>query len=238
MNPRQLFPANRTRRLRRTLGLLAATVLAVAGAQVAAAGVASGAERDPVIFVHGYSMTSESWADMMADFLADGYSSDELYAWDYDTAQSNKTTAEEFVAVVDDMLAKTGAAEVDVVTHSMGGLNTRWYLKFLGGSDKVDDWVSLAGPNHGTINSGFCYALHTSCQEMMQGSDFLLTLNDGDETPGTTDYGTWWSQCDEIINPSTSTILDGATNTQTHCLEHLMFLSDPIVSQQVRDFVR
>jgi triacylglycerol lipase len=36
----------------------------------------------------------------------------------------------------------------------MGSLSTRWYIKELGGGAPVDDWASLAGPNHGTVNYG------------------------------------------------------------------------------------
>ena len=32
----------------------------------------------------------------------------------------------------------------------MGGLSTRYYLKNLGATQYVDDWVSIGGPNHGT----------------------------------------------------------------------------------------
>ena len=84
----------------------------------------------------------------------------------------------------------------------MGSLNSRWYIKFLGGEAKVDDWVSLGGPNHGTETANFCFS--TSCVEMRVGSKFLGELNAGDETPGTVNYGTWWSPCDEIINPDSS----------------------------------
>jgi hypothetical protein len=56
------------------------------------------------------------------------------------------------------------------------------------------------------------------------GSTFLNDLNAGDETPGTVKWWTWWSPCDEVINPDSSVALTGATNTQTACLSHSALL--------------
>jgi triacylglycerol lipase len=140
---------------------------------------------------------------------------------------------------VDDILATTGAPKVDIVAMSMGSLNSRYYLKFLGGTAVVDDWVSLAGPNHGTRAANLLCAGGQSvpCEEMKLGSAFLAQLNAGDETPGSVSYGTFWSPCDSMINPRTSVLLDGATNTEVGCIGHAAFLTDPSVYEQVRDFV-
>jgi triacylglycerol lipase len=73
---------------------------------------------------------------------------------------------------------------------------------------------------------------------MRVGSTFLKELNAGDETPGTVNYGTWWSPCDEIINPDSSVALSGATNTQTACISHTALTTDETVYQQVREFVK
>ena len=215
--------------------LFVTAALAAATALPLTAGPATAVERNPVIFVHGWNGSASNWNELVADFKADGYTDGELTAWNYNTSQSNKTTADQLSAVVDDVLARTGATEVDIVTHSMGGLNSRWYLKFVGGADKVDDWVSLAGPNHGTTSANTCF--DASCVEMRPGSEFLTTLNDGDESPGAVSYGTWWSTCDETIDPDDSTVVSGARNTQTGCITHLGFLSDDGVSQDVRNFV-
>ena len=137
---------------------------------------------------------------------------------------------------MDQLLAATGAAKVDLITHSMGGLSSRYYLKNLGGDAKVDEWVSLGGPNHGTDFANFCW--DTSCSEMRIGSPFLTALNSGDETPGAVRYGTWWSPCDSIINPDSSVSLSGATNKKTACLSHGDLHEDATVYGQVRDFVR
>jgi triacylglycerol lipase len=72
---------------------------------------------------------------------------------------------------------------------------------------------------------------------MRPGSTFLTELNAGDETPGTPRYATWWSPCDEIINPDNSVLLSGATNTQTACISHNALLTDATVYSQVRSWV-
>jgi triacylglycerol lipase len=173
---------------------------------------------------------------MISRFQADGYPASRLFSWSYNTSQSNATTAQQISTKVDEILASTGAAKVDLISHSMGGLSTRYYTKNLGGDAKVDDFVSLGGPNHGTDTANFCFS--TACTEMRQGSAFLNALNSGDETPGAPHYGTFWSPCDEVINPDSSVPLSGATNTQTACLSHSSLHEDAAVYAQVRDFTR
>jgi triacylglycerol lipase len=206
-----------------------------AAALCLASGVA--AARDPILFVHGWNSNSSTWTTMVGRFQADGYTSAELNNWSYDTAQSNATTASQVSTKVNQILAATGAAKVDIISHSMGALSTRYYLKNLGGTVKVDDWVSLGGPNHGTTTANACF-WNTSCFEMQPGSSFLTSLNSGDETPGAVTYRTWWSPCDEIIDPDSSVALSGATNTQTACMSHSSLHEDATVYAQVRDFVR
>jgi triacylglycerol lipase len=206
---------------------LAATVLAPASAL----------GQDPILFVHGYSGSASNWNTMIERFEKDGWPKSYLSAYSYNTSQSNKVDAEKEVkSHVESLLKSTGATKVDIVAHSMGSLNTRWYIKFLGGESTVDDWVSLGGPNHGTETANFC--ISTSCTEMRIGSKFLSELNAGDETPGTVNYGTWWSPCDEFINPDSSVSLTGATNTKTACISHLALLTDETVYSQVREFVK
>ncbi|CAL9575805.1 esterase/lipase family protein [Streptomyces sp. enrichment culture] len=194
-----------------------------------------GPSSHPVLFVHGYSSSGSYWSTMADAFRTDGWPSSHLDQWSYDWRQSNAATAQQLAAEVDRLLAATGASKVDIVSHSMGGLSSRYYAKNLGGSGKIDAWVSLAGPNHGTDWANGCG--YTSCFEMRIGSAFLTSLNSGDETPGTPRYGTWWSPCDTIINPDSSVPLSGAVNTRTACLGHNAIGSDPTVYGQVRDFV-
>lgn len=199
---------------------------------------ASASAHDPILFVHGWSESSSLWSTMIKNFEKDGYAKSELMAYSYNTGTSNKILAEtEVKSHVESLLKNNpGATKVDIISHSMGSLNTRWYIKFDGGESKVDDWVSLGGPNHGTETANACF--QTSCVEMRVGSTFLSELNAGDETPGIVSYGTWWSPCDEIINPDESVILSGATNTKTACMSHTALTTDSTVYTQVREFVK
>jgi triacylglycerol lipase len=203
----------------------------------AALAPASASAVDPILFVHGYSRTASDWNTMIGRFEKDGWPKSHLSAYSYNTSQSNKIDAEKEVKPrVEALLKATGATKVDIIAHSMGSLNTRWYIKALGGEATVDDWVSLGGPNHGTDFANFCFS--TSCVEMRVGSKFLSELNAGDETPGSVNYGTWWSPCDSIINPDSSVPLSGATNTETGCIAHTSLPTDATVYAQVREFVK
>lgn len=190
---------------------------------------------DPILFVHGWNSSGSVWSTMISRFKADGWTDAELHSWSYNTSQSNKTTAQQIATLVSQIRASTGAAKVDIIAHSMGSLNSRWYVKFVGGETSVDSWVSLGGPNHGTDTANWCFS--TACSEMRIGSSFLAELNAGDESPGAVRYATWWSPCDAVINPDSSVPVSGATNTQTACLGHSDLYADATVYGQVRDFV-
>jgi triacylglycerol lipase len=193
-------------------------------------------KHDPILFVHGYGGNVSNFCTMIAAFRADGWSDNELYAYNYSFINSFATDAEEIRAQVDAIIARTGAAKVDIIAHSAGSISSRYYLKNLGGTSRVDAWVSLAGPNHGTDDANNCS--FQPCLEIRLGSSFLAALNSGDETPGVVRYGTWWSPCDETINPDSSVPLEGAQNHETSCLVHFNLLVDPVVYAQVRDFIR
>jgi triacylglycerol lipase len=163
--------------------------LAACMALAAAALPATALARDPILFVHGWSGNGTNWTYFASRFAIDGYSPSQLDLWSYDWTKSNVSIAQDVANEVRALRARTGAAKVDVVSHSMGGLNTRWYLKFLGGTANVDDWVSIGGPNHGTNLANICSPFTVSCNDMQIGSPFLTTLNEGDETPAPSTTG-------------------------------------------------
>jgi triacylglycerol lipase len=173
---------------------------------------------------------------MMNSLVADGWLSTDMTTWSYDGSISNVTVAGLIKTKVDSILAATGALKVDMISHSMGSLSSRYYARNLGGADKIDAWVSLAGPNHGTTIAVLCGL--TSCLEMRPGSSFLSALNSGDETPGSPRYATWRTPCDDATVPTESVVLSGATNTETGCISHSDLYQNTTVYKQIRDWIR
>ncbi|MFI0481372.1 esterase/lipase family protein [Actinomadura sp. 9N215] len=236
--------AFRPRRLFRwaTAAMAVAAVTALAPpAQAAQTGrtARTALAHDPVLFVHGINENSLLWLTMIDRLKRDGWTDGELFNWDFNYFESSVKTAGDIRAKVDDILAETGASKVDIVSHSLGGVNSRWYVKFLGGTSKVDDWFSIAGANHGSRTAAVCAPLVVSCREILPGSELLTTLNAGDETPGGVRYGTLRSDGDLFISPIESTVLDGAENYKAESpIGHIALTQSAEVYPIIRDFIR
>ena len=182
----------------------------------------SAAHPSPVVLVHGtFEGAADNWATMSPQLKSAGYC---VFALDYgdrgtgDIAQS----AGQLKRFVDAVLAATDAHRVSLVGHSQGGMLPRYYIKFLGGANKVDDLVGLAPSNHGTTNPGAFVAGQTfcpACDQQRAGSDFLTNLNAGDETPGPVSYTVIETRYDEVVTPYTSAFLAPGPNTANVLLQ-------------------
>jgi Lipase (class 2) len=208
---------------------------------------------DPVLFIHGYKPDVGGWNPMISSFQQSGWPASSLFDWYYDWSQSNVTTASAIAAKVNHILSTTGKTRVDLISHSMGSLSARYYVKNLGGGAKVDDFVSLGGLNHGapswklSLPSIGCSGTPTPCNEMVEDSTFLTSLNAGDETPGPVWYMTVAADCDPVVSPS-SVALAGASNEEwdaplSSCTDpdnssHKLLRSDSTVIGMVKAFVK
>jgi triacylglycerol lipase len=207
------------------------TVQATGGAQAAVV-------HTPIVFVHGFLENGSMWSTMKTSLKQSGYQDKDLWAFDYDSNLSNVTTGTLLASYVTNVLAQTGATQVDIVNHSMGGLNSRQYVKFNGGAAKVRNWVSLAGANQGTAISFLCVAITVSCREMIPGSAFLSTLNAAPLLTAGPKYYTFWSMNDGVIIPASNTTLAGATNTMVSpWVFHMTIFKDADVISRVKKIV-
>lgn len=225
--------------MRRRLLLLplVATVAFVVAIPAASARVRGhGAHHDPVLLVHGFNGSGGGWHAMVAYLRTRGYRAHEIDAMSYDSDASNLDTARRIATEAAALRARTGTDRIDVVSHSMGAISSRYYLERLGGAAHVDAWVSLAGVNEGTIWAYGCYLL-APCREMTPSSSVLHRLNDSFHPGGATRYGAWWSPCDEAIVPHANAELSGAQNVETACLGHSEMKTDPTVLAQVGHFL-
>ncbi|WP_446215994.1 lipase family alpha/beta hydrolase [Micromonospora sp. IBHARD004] len=188
-------------------------------ARTAASEVTAAAGANPVIVVGGLIGVSIAYEPIAARLRADGF---QVFIYQLPGLGFGdiRESARALAAYVDQVRAATGAAKVDLVTHSEGGLVARWYVKFLGGVDKVDHYLSLGSPQQGTyaanilkfIGLGSCAGI-IACQQMSIGSDLLTALNGGDDTPGSVRWSTVRTWQDELVWPiANAALADGATN--------------------------
>jgi triacylglycerol lipase len=203
---------------------------------------------DPIVFVHGIFGNLKSMKTMRTKFKEAGWPDSWLCNWSYDWALSNTEIATLVEEKVNQVIASTGKQKVDIITHSMGGLSTRYYMKEKKGWEKVRQWASLGSPNRGSTVAKKCSLIWTPCEEMVPGSAFLKKLN-ADETPGTTEYGTWRAgykngkPCDKYINPAKSAELIGspknwAKNKIMKCMSHSALHEEKEVFESVEKFVK
>lgn len=138
------------------------------------------------------------------------------------------------------LLARTGAASVDVVGYSAGGVVARLWVRDGASGVPVRRVVTLGSPHHGTALASLAGALlpgqcPVACRELAPDSALLRRLNGGDETPAGPAWVSVWSDVDETVTPPDSARLDGALNitVQGVCpqsqVQHGQLPTDPTV---------
>jgi triacylglycerol esterase/lipase EstA (alpha/beta hydrolase family) len=198
------------------------------------------AHPEPVVLVHGtFEGAGDNWATFSPKLKSAGYC---VFALDYGDRGTGDIAASagQLKRFVDAVLAATATRKVSLVGHSQGGMMPRYYLKFLGGANVVDDLVGLSPSNHGTTNPGAFVAGSTfcpACAQQMAGSAFLANLNAGDETPGPVSYTVLETKYDEVVTPYTSEFLAAGPRTANillqdacpaHVIDHHEMPNDPL----------
>ena len=130
---------------------------------------------------------------------------------------------------VDRVLAATGAAKVSMVGHSQGGMMPRYYIKFLGGADLVDDLVGLAPSNHGTSTTGGGGGLVSRTRSSTRSARPASSSRPGrsssrTSTPttrprDTVSYTNITTKYDEVVVPHTSGYLEPGPQTTNLTLQ-------------------
>jgi triacylglycerol esterase/lipase EstA (alpha/beta hydrolase family) len=190
--------------------------------------------RPPVIIVAGtfagMGVADVFYSGMALRLWADGY---DPYIFGLPGAGLGDIadTAQALNNFADQVRAQTGAAQVDLVGHSQGGLVGRYYIKYLGGANEVDSMISLGAPHYGTATAniakllglGSCLGI-VACQQMSIGSTFLANLNAGDDTIGNVAYTNIVSVNDEIVIPYSTGWLANDGNNKNVLVQNPCFL--------------
>jgi triacylglycerol esterase/lipase EstA (alpha/beta hydrolase family) len=234
--------------VRRTITATVAVLLCWLPTQQAASAAPA---NDPVIIVAGTFSPAFANEPLAERLRADGY---EVRIFELPTlgTQDINLSAQALNTFADGVRAQTGAAKVDLIGHSQGGLVARSYVKSFGGAGEVDSLITLGAPNRGTyvanlvafLGFGNCLTV-VACVQMSTGSAYLNALNAGDDTIGSVRYTTFRTLQDELVQPvDNATLFDGATNVliQSKCwlrvVGHLGLILDGTVYSGVRQALR
>lgn len=211
------------------------------GFLLAVGSVASASGATPprtVLLVHGYQGSTSSFDQMKASLQAQGIPSIEVAL----PGQDNVANAAFIGGVVQGIVTAGGpGTSVDIVAHSMGGLSSRWYAKFLGGSavggsPLVAHYISLGTPQYGLWAA--CFLRSTNGGQMCPSSSFLKQLNAGDDTTGSAAYTTIYSTSDGLVPTSSSRLDGGACYVQDSGIAHADLLTNSTVFSQIVSAIR
>lgn len=180
--------------------------------------------RIPVVLVHGtFADMAISWNRISPALVRAGYCTFALDLPRLATVRIQRS-AEKVSDFIGRVRRATDSRRVSIVGHSQGGMLPRFYIKRLDGMGKVRDLIGLSPSNHGTTTplappAGQIFNCQ-ACLQQVRGSDFLRSLNRGDETPGRRiDYTVVQTRYDEVVTPYTSAFLgDGGPGQVTNVL--------------------
>ena len=141
-------------------------------------------------------------------------------------------------------LRSSGAASVDLVGYSAGGVVARLYVRDDGGADVVRRVLTVGSPHHGTDVAALAQEVAggcpTACEQLATGSDLLRRLDAGDETPAGPLWATVRSRADQTVTPTDSASLAGAVDVLVQDLcpgaatSHADLPGDPVTLAVVR----
>jgi triacylglycerol esterase/lipase EstA (alpha/beta hydrolase family) len=183
------------------------------------------AERLPVLLIHGYFCNRALWRPMAARLVAAGHAVD---AVDLEPPfASIDDYAPRIAAAVDALRARTGAARVALVGHSMGGLAARAYLRARG-DDAVACVVTLGTPHRGTVHATF--GRGRNVRQMRRDSEWLRALAADEPPERLARFTVVLSWQDNIVAPQAIQTLPGARTVVLHGLGHVTLAYDARVA--------
>lgn len=181
----------------------------------------------PIVFVHGYSQNRVDFL-YLARALR-GAPVGRMYGFNYSWLASVEASATRLGAFVARVLEETGAAHVDLVCHSLGGLVAITLASRPEGGAQIRRIVTLGSPHGGVAYRGPLIGGAAPSLRRGHGLDPLPAL------PVLSVY----SRSDNVVFPATSSSLRGerAENHVLDDLGHLTILFSPRVASAIAAFL-
>lgn len=180
-----------------------------------------------VVLVHGFLCNRALWRPWFARLRAAGHAYEAVNLEPPFGAIDDYAPAIE--AAVQRVHAATGMAPV-LICHSMGGLAARAWLRACAGAGRVQRVVTLGTPHRGTWAGRFSRAANG--QQMALDGHWVGQLRSAEPAGQAALFCCWYSNCDNIVFPTSTATLPGADNRLIAGAAHVEMARRPEVLAQ------
>lgn len=187
----------------------------------------------PIILLHGYAMNRANFVPLAYRLARAGLGP--ILGFEYWTLGRTAAAARQLGWFVDEVRAATGAAEVDLIGHSMGGVVARYYVTLAGGDPAVHRLITLGSPHAGTDMSAV--GVGHPGRELLTGSKLLTRLAVA-PPPSHTQITSIWSRADALVPGARQTPLPGSETVMYDDLGHVALLGSHRVARDVIERLR
>jgi triacylglycerol lipase len=192
----------------------------------------SGAGKQPIVLVHGYTQNRVDFIYLARVLRRRGFGP--LYGFNYFSYADIRKSGERLARFVDRIREETGAASVDLVCHSMGGLVARQCIRL--DPARVRKCVTIASP-HAGVRWWAGPVLGRGGRQLLAGTRFLEDLA---AVPLAVPTLSIYSRHDNVACPAehiSSLQRWGGDDLAVDHLGHLSILFDARVADAVAGFL-
>lgn len=191
------------------------------------------ADRRPILLLHGYAQHPANFLWLRRRLRRDGWR--HVYTLAYAPMFGDvERSAARLGTAIDRIREASGAPEVDVIAHSMGGLVARAYVRARGERCGIVRLVTLGTPHQGT--EIFRRLAHDPLLvQMRPGSPLLRRLAADDPVPALVECIAIYSTDDAIVVPAENGYYAGAFNIEVSGIGHMSLLLSRRVYELLRE---
>ena len=192
-----------------------------------------GANGVPILLVHGHFSNRGLWVKFRKRIAAVGVGPIYTISFTPYFGELDEFAAQ-LAARIETICGETGAVQVTLIGHSMGGLVCRRFLTMHSRS-RIAKLVTLGTPHHGSHYAR--WLLGKNAQQMRIGSDWLNTLARAEAPTRQPPTLCLYSLYDEIISPPESGILVWARNVPITAVGHFGLVFSEVAACEVTRFL-
>lgn len=186
-----------------------------------------------VVFIHGFFCNRGFWTPWLEQLQGTGH------AFLAVNLEPPFASIDDYVQVIEDAVQHvtdaTGMPPL-LVCHSMGGLAARAWLKSQRGEERISHVVTIGTPHRGTWLARFSHLANG--RQMRLSGQWHRELDRDMPAHRHSLFTCWYSNCDNIVFPSSTATLPDADNRLVHGVAHVQLAFVPQVIQASLDFLR